>query len=265
MSDTTKDLLSVLLLDDNPDLVALYKEQLEELGPFKVTTETDSQRAKNLADRQLFDVVVIDAKLDYRGVEFGGLRLADDLRLRYGNHSLLIISRFITAELMKVHGACFDFVEKSSGEGTQFCGNLAKRLQKMRQRQYVFVAMPFADQLRDLYRNHIKTGVTGAGYQCVRVDEVSHNRPIQDVIFEMVEKSKLVVFVADGASANAYYEAGFADAMRKEVVIVAKTQAELKFDVANRHTLTYDGNLETLTFRLCEKICALRLTSPWMV
>jgi len=255
--------LSVLLLDDSPELVRLYKRQIESCGPFQVTVEIDGNRARLLAERQLFDFVVIDAKLDYQGTQFGGLRLADELRPRYGTNSILVISRFITVDLMRERGALHEFMDKSDeGQTGQFCSNLCRRIKSMRHRQYVFVAMPFGREYLPIYMRHIKVGVNRAGYECFRVDEVVHNRPIQNMIFELVDKSKLVVFLADGGNANAYYEAGFADAMRKEVVIVASNLKQLKFDVANRHTITYDSNLGLLGRDLTRKLNALRLSPP---
>jgi CheY-like chemotaxis protein len=255
--------ISVLLIDDSAELLRIYKRQLLKTGRFLATTETDGRRAHLLAQRQLFDVVVIDAKLDYRGVEFGGLRLADELRPRYGCNSILLISRFITADLMKAHGMQHDFLSKDAGhDAHSFATVLGRTIKQMHGRQYVFVAMPFAKEFESLYREQIRRGVSDAGYRCVRVDEVAHNRRIQEVIFELVENSKLVAFLADGGNANAYYEAGFADAMKKELLIISKTVAELRFDVAGRHTLTYSRGVRGLSRRLAKKIRSLRLSHP---
>ena len=251
------------MLDDNPDLCRLYKRQIEHTGNFAVTAETDGARARQLAERQLFDVVIIDAKLDYRSHEFGGLRLADDLSPRYGANSILVISRYVTADLVKSDENSYDFMEKSNDLGSNtFCESLCRRLSIMRRRQYVFVAMPFAKGFIKLYRNGIKPGITLADYKCVRIDEIPHNRRIHDVIFELVQKSKLVVFAADGGNANAYYEAGFADAMHKEVVIVASSLAELKFDISNRSCLFYGKRPEMLPNLLAKKLKAIRLSNP---
>jgi len=257
--------ISVLLLDDSHDLVRLYKVQLENLGPFRVTIQTDGYQARRMAEKQCFDVIVIDAKLDYRGVEFGGLRLADDLRYRYGTNSILVISRFITSELMHDYGANYEFMEKYSGvETASFCEGLSRKMQEMRKRQYLFVAMPFSTKHANAYRG-VRVGVKKAGFNCVRGDEIAHNRPIQEVIFELVEKSKMVIFVADDGNPNAYYEAGFADAMRKEVIIVASSLKELRLDIQSRHTITYGTDLGILSSALCDKITSLRLSDPIVV
>ena len=75
--------MSVLLLDDNPDLVTYYGERLKRYAGLNVTGETNSLRARALAQRQLFDLLVIDAKLEYRGFEFGGLRYGVGVGLHY--------------------------------------------------------------------------------------------------------------------------------------------------------------------------------------
>lgn len=260
-----RDQIRVLLLDDNADLGRYYKKQIEKIGGFHVTAETDSRRARSLAERQLFDIVVIDAKLNYRGFEFGGLRLAEDLRPRYGANSIIVISRYITADLARVHGIDYEFMEKhSENTGKSFERALCRKLRDMRRHQYVFVAMPFVKALLPIYKQ-IKVGIISAGFKCVRVDEVAHTRSIQQVVFELVEKSKLVVFLADGANPNAYYEAGFADAMHKEVVIIAKSLDELKFDIRNRQTLIYGNNLSSLNYKLKLKLLALCHSKPVFV
>ncbi len=257
-----KDKLSILLLDDHVDLVQLYKKQIEKMGPFQVTAQSEGGAARRLAKRQLFDAVIIDAKLDYCGVEFGGLRLAEELRPRYGIHSILVISRFITAALMRERGAQFEFMEKYGAERTSsFAQDLCRKITSMRRRQYVFVAMPFGKTMLPVYRS-IKAAVKDAGFKCIRIDEVAHTRGMQETIFEHVQDSKLVVLIADGANANAYYEAGFADAMKKEVVILATDLNSLQFDVANRHTLTYGTSPSSISVKLQRKLRSLRLQAP---
>jgi hypothetical protein len=213
------------------------------------------------AYRQLFDIIVIDAKLEYRGVEFGGIRLAEDLRWRYGRNSIIVISQYITSELMVNHGSNFEFVDKqNSGEG--FAKSLAAKILMLRNRQYIFVAMPFATDVTDLYQRRVRPGIEAAGFRALRIDEVAHNKSIQRLIFETIEKAKAVVLVADNANPNAYYEAGFADAMQKEVLIVAKSVEELKFDVADRHTIFYGNRPSVVAPRIAEKLWRLRSEAP---
>jgi CheY-like chemotaxis protein len=257
----TRKKLSVLLLDDRAEVVALYRRELERTGRFDVVPVTDGGKARQLAEGRLFDLIVIDAKLSYRGVEFGGLRLADELRPRYGSSSILVISGYIKGELVRERELDLEFMEKQDDStGRRFGSAVTERLLTMRKRQYVFVAMPFAPKHANLYTRGIVPAVRAAGFQCYRVDEVAHNRGIQNVIFDLVRGSKLVVFIADDANPNAYYEAGFADAMRKEVVIVARALDELRFDIANRHAIFHGHVMKQFRESLTAKIAALRLT-----
>lgn len=125
--------------------------------------------------------------------------------------------------------------------------------------------MPYAEEYSRLYHEQIKPGIAKAGFQCFRVDEVAHNRRIQETTFELVEKCKAVVFLADGANANAYYEAGFADAMRKEVLIIVQSVQELKFDVSHRNTIAYGLKPKSLAEEIGRKLKSLRLSHPVVV
>jgi len=254
--------MSVLLLDDNLDLVSYYSNRLKRYAGVHVTSETNSIRARALAERQLFDLLVIDAKLEYRGFEFGGLRLADDLRARYGANSTLIVSRYITSSFASVSELSCEFMEKGISDGAnRFERNLCRKLREMQRRQYAFVAMPFKSGTDSIY-NYIRKGVMAAGLNCVRVDRIPHTRPIQEFIFELVSKSKLVVFVADGGNPNAYYEAGFADAMKKEVIVVVQSEKDLPFDIRNRNAVIYGNKPNTLEVKLRTKIEAIRFRRP---
>jgi CheY-like chemotaxis protein len=252
--------ISVLLVDDHEELLDLYKRDLKRRGGFRVTAATTSHKARSLAEQQLFDLVVIDAKLDYRNSEFGGLRLADDLKSRYGTNSILIMSRFITADWMKEYGSDYEFLDKHSGnQRTQFCARLAVQMRRMWAEQYVLVVMSFGVDSTRLYKQRIRPAVERMGLKCIRADEVVHNKYIPDVVFRLVACSKAVILVADGLSANAFYEAGFADALKKEVVILVRSRSDLPFDVAQRHAIEYGDNERRLMVDVHRTFLALRL------
>jgi CheY-like chemotaxis protein len=252
--------LKLLLVDDNPALVAIYKKRLEGTYKFNVTIECNGQAACEKARRQLFDIIVIDAKLDYRGEQLGGLKLADDLRPRYGANAILVISRFITKEELVIRGSNHAFIDKNEALIDRFIRSLGAKVEEMRLKQFAFVAMPFSSVYKSLYKNHIKPGIETCGLKCVRIDELSHTRNINDIVFEYVDKSKLIVFLAEGGNPNAYYEAGFGDAMRKEVIVIVKTFEDLPFDIRNRSAIAYGDCC--LREALAEKIKGISLLSP---
>jgi hypothetical protein len=75
----------------------------------------------------------------------------------------------------------------------------------------------------------------------------------------LIQDSKMVVFVADDANPNAYYEAGLADAMNKEVIVVARDVGVLRVDMAHRRVIPYNARLASpLRVRLAKEVQALR-------
>ena len=252
--------LSVLLVDDHHELLALYKRNLERVGPFRIATASTAEQAKNVAERQLFDLIVIDAKLEYRNTEFGGLRLADELKGRYGANAILVMSRFITADWMRLYGSDFEFVDKHGiVDAKSYYKALASKMLAIWSAQYVLVVMSFADEPTRLYKTQVKPAIESMGLRCVRADEVEHTRYIPSVVFKLVMGSKMVVLMADDLSPNAFYEAGFADAMRKEVVMVTRSCANMPFDVAQRSAIEYGNKARNLRTQLKQKLTRLRM------
>jgi CheY-like chemotaxis protein len=255
--------LSTLLLDDNSVACDAYKRLIEGEGQFSVIAETDGMRAHGLAMKQLFDVVIVDAKLDYKGMEFGGLRLADELRHRYGSQSILVISRFITRSMMQLYQSPHEFLEKPDASATTTFGKeVCRRLLSMRERQFVFVAMPFSGRVDALYKSAVAPAIQDLGYQCVRMDEVTHNRESYVEMIEHLKTCKLVICLADDANPNVYYEVGYAHSLGKEVLIVAEHMNELRFDVRGRYAIAYGKNLKAVRAQLVERIHKLKHERP---
>lgn len=255
--------LSVLLVDDHHELLMLYKRHLQRVGPFEIVTASTAEQAKAVAERQLFDLLVIDAKLEYRNTEFGGLRLADELKSRYGVNAILIMSRFITADWMRLYGSDFEFVDKHGiVDPASYYRALAEKMLAIWSMQYVLVVMSFSEAPTRLYKAHVKPAIESMGLRCVRADEIEHTRYIPSVVFKLVMGSKMVVLIADNLSPNAFYEAGFADAMRKEVVMVTRSRSDLPFDVAQRNAIEYGNQAMRLQSQLKQKLTNLRMIRP---
>jgi DNA-binding response OmpR family regulator len=53
----------ILVVEDEPDLVELYRKELEDEG-FKVITATDGERAVDLTKKALPDLVVLDIRIN---------------------------------------------------------------------------------------------------------------------------------------------------------------------------------------------------------
>lgn len=105
----------------------------------------------------------------------------------------------------------------------------------------VFVAMRFGDETRGL-RDKIKEGIRLAGYEPRVMDEIEHNHQIVPEMLYEIKNSRFVVAELSHHNNGAYYEAGYAYGLNKEVIHICSEKAlknELHFDVAQINTITY--------------------------
>ena len=69
------------------------------------------------------------------------------------------------------------------------------------------------------------------GLNCIRVDEIPDSGKISDQILEKIAESKYVVADLSGARPNCYYEAGFAHALGKEIILSIRDGEDAHFDL----------------------------------
>ena len=89
----------------------------------------------------------------------------------------------------------------------------------------IFVAMWFDKSVNDAY-DAIKNGIEQAGYKPVRIDNLEHNKKIDDEIIAAIKRARLVVAEfthgEKGARGGVYYEAGFAHGLGINVVFTCR-------------------------------------------
>lgn len=107
----------------------------------------------------------------------------------------------------------------------------------------VFVIMPFTSSLNFVYEV-IKEVVSSQRLECHRVDESSIVRPIVDDIKEWLANADLVVADLTGKNPNVYYEAGFAHAVGKKVILIAQSTDDLAFNLRSIRTILYSTPVE---------------------
>ena len=98
---------------------------------------------------------------------------------------------------------------------------------------YAFVAMamdPPNPELDDVL-DAIKEGAMRCGILAERVDEPQSNERITDRILESIKKSKYVIVDLTYSKPNVYYEAGYAQGIRKTPIYIAKEGTKLEFDL----------------------------------
>jgi CheY-like chemotaxis protein len=233
-------LKSILILDDEQEPLDFLSLLLKQHVSGRIVPTRFPTQAIQLARDNCFEIVLLDVTFSFNGSQFGGLEVYKSLLDRYGDSSLVVYSHYITDELLQRYNMPFNFVEKPT-DILHWIPHFVEDLTRYRGRQSCFVAMPFGRAFDALFEI-IRGCVESAGYQCARIDRQVFTDSIVERIFREIRKAKLVVFVATGANANVFYEAGYAAALGKEIITVTDSHSVLPFDVRDRNAISYGSD-----------------------
>jgi hypothetical protein len=103
--------------------------------------------------------------------------------------------------------------------------------------------MPFDKKFDDVYQ-HIRA-VAGRikvadKVRCYRLDEIKYAGGITHDLIQEIEDASLCIADVSGKNANVMWEIGYAMAMRKPVILLAKKSEKLPFDTKDQRTIMYD-------------------------
>lgn len=125
-------------------------------------------------------------------------------------------------------------------------------------RKQAFVAMEFDNKTTNI-REAFRQAITESGYSVKIIDEKEHNNQIVPEIFFEIEQSLFVVVDVSYPNYGAYYEAGYAQALGKEVIVCCSKDkfndpdTHPHFDIAQKSMILWD-NEEDLICRLKRRI-----------
>jgi hypothetical protein len=119
--------------------------------------------------------------------------------------------------------------------------------------KHVFVAMPFSNEMEDLYHYGIRQAVLANGFLCARIDHEIFSGGIFDQIKKKIDDASVVIADLSGANANVYLELGYAIGKGIPTVQLVRDVKELKFDVQAERCLVYDS-IRTLEAKLTEEL-----------
>jgi hypothetical protein len=104
---------------------------------------------------------------------------------------------------------------------------------------HIFVAMPFADEMEDIFHYGIQGAVNAAGFLCERADLSTFTGDVMVWVKERIASSALVIADLSTANPNVYLEVGFAWGCGRPTVLLCHDAADLKFDVKSQRCLVY--------------------------
>jgi hypothetical protein len=110
-------------------------------------------------------------------------------------------------------------------------------------RPKAFIVMQFTEPYNSLYAEVIEPVCEKLGFEAFRADDVF--RPgiiLQDIISGLVE-SDVVIADISPTNANVFYELGYAHALDKPTVLLARREGELPFDISGYRVIFYDDTI----------------------
>lgn len=126
-----------------------------------------------------------------------------------------------------------------------------------------FIAMSFGNETKAISES-FKNAISRCGYIPKRIDEKEHNNQIVPEILYEISRSKFVVVDVTYPNYGAYYEAGYAEALGKEVIIccredVFNSDKKPHFDIAQKSSIVWkdEKDLENRLYRRIEATVGL--------
>lgn len=121
----------------------------------------------------------------------------------------------------------------------------------------VFVLTPFHPDF-DKFFSAISEFGRETNYSVSRGDERVETSDIFPQILQGIVSSRFIIANITGRNPNVFYELGVAQALDKEVILVAESDAEIPFDIQSKRIMFYDtptelkGKLATAFARMAE-------------
>lgn len=119
---------------------------------------------------------------------------------------------------------------------SSFARDMASLAGRMVAGTSVFVIMSFQKESDDTYGT-IERTCKAFGYECNRTDKSNITERIFSKIVQGIHASAFVIADVTHESVNVYYELGYAEALGKEVIVLAKDGTKLPFDTKDLPTL----------------------------
>lgn len=104
---------------------------------------------------------------------------------------------------------------------------------------HVFVAMPFKEEMSDIYDYGIQGAIRGTGFLCERADLSAFTGDVMQWVRDRIKSSKLVVADLTEANPNVYLEVGYAWGCGVPTILLVNGTKHLTFDVRGQRCLSY--------------------------
>lgn len=110
-------------------------------------------------------------------------------------------------------------------------------------RPKAFVVMQFAEPFDTFYKEVIQHQADVAGFDVFRIDEKAGPGIIFQDIQKEIEQAEVVIAEITPANPNVFYELGYAHALKKPTILLARRESQLPFDVRSYRVVFYNDTI----------------------
>lgn len=109
-----------------------------------------------------------------------------------------------------------------------------------------FVIMPFDEEFDDIYTGFIKPVLEDADFRVERADNIESQQNILRDVLEKIVQNDLIIADLTTANPNVFYELGLAHALRKPVILITQSIADVPFDLKSYRLLEYSTHFSRM-------------------
>jgi hypothetical protein len=104
----------------------------------------------------------------------------------------------------------------------------------------LFVVMPFRDDLKPVWDDHIKKVALTLGVNAVRADDFFTTHSIMADVWNAIAGARVVIADCTGRNPNVFYELGVAHTVGKPVILIAQNVHDVPSDVRHIRYIQYE-------------------------
>jgi uncharacterized protein YbaR (Trm112 family) len=104
----------------------------------------------------------------------------------------------------------------------------------------LFVLMPFDQELKPVFEDHVKPVAERAGLTVGRADDFFSTQSIVREVWSAIVYARLVLADCTGRNPNVFYEIGIAHTLGKNTVLVAQSIDDVPFDLRHLRVIVYE-------------------------
>jgi hypothetical protein len=102
-----------------------------------------------------------------------------------------------------------------------------------------FVRMPFRNELRPIYDDHIRKAIQEVNLECQRGDDIFSNTAIVEDIWKSINEARTIIADLTGKNPNVFYEVGIAHTLGKDVILITQSIDDVPFDLRYLRCIQY--------------------------